>query len=294
MPIRSMTGFGLAEAHTPSGTYRVEIRGVNNRFLDLQLRVPRSFSNLEQELKKEISLAVSRGSVSVFIASDRENDSFKLAWDKEAADNYVRILKEIKKAYSLKGDLVLSDLLQMSNLITSKPVKYDDKTLLRHVRPVLSAALGNYQKSRETEGAHIANDLKKNIHDIIIVLKEVERRAPQRVRDYSKELTKKIQTLLDRAASGSEEGRLATEVALMADRLDVSEECSRLRAHVAAFSADCNSKEPVGKRMNFVVQEMNREANTIGSKANDAAISQLSINLKESIEKIREQIQNIE
>jgi uncharacterized protein (TIGR00255 family) len=293
MPVRSMTGFGLAEAHTPSGSYRVEIRGVNNRFLDLQLRVPRIFSNLEQKIKKEISDSVSRGSVSVFISSDRENEPLRLTWDKNAVENYLRIFKEIKKTFSLAGDISLSDLLRVSDLIKMTPVQYDEKTLLKHINGPLKKALDSYRISREAEGAQTVKDLKKNIAEILKLLDQVEKRAPLRLREYSKELTGRINKLCTDVGK-PDEVRLATEVALMADRLDVAEECARLRAHVIAFSKDFSSDEPVGKRMNFIMQEMNREANTIGSKANDTGISHLAISLKEIIEKLREQIQNIE
>ena len=293
MPVRSMTGFGLAEARTPSGFYRVEIRGVNNRFFDLQLRLPRIFSNLEQNIKKEISKAISRGSVSVFISSDRENEPLRLAWDKAAVENYIRIFRDIKKTFSLAGDIMLSDVLHFSDLVKMTPVQYDDKILHRHIGPLISKALENYRKSRETEGALIVKDLKKNIAEILRLLDHVEKRAPLRLREYSRELAARIAKLCAETIK-PDEARLATEVALMADRLDVSEECVRLRAHVKTFSQDFAGDEPVGKHMNFLIQEMNREANTIGSKANDTVISQLSVKLKESIEKIREQIQNIE
>jgi uncharacterized protein (TIGR00255 family) len=293
MPVRSMTGFGLAEASTPSGSYRVEIRGVNNRFLDLQLRLPRIFSNLEQKIKKQVSEAVSRGTVSVFISTDRENEPTRLTWDKTAVENYVTILRDIKKTFKLSGDIALSDLLRMSDLIKMTPMLYDEKTLLKHIGPIITKALEQYGKSREVEGTATVKDLKKNIAEILKLLEQVEKRAPQRLRDYSKELTARIANLLSETGKPDEQ-RLAAEVAIMADRLDVSEECMRLRAHVTAFSADFSSDEPIGKRMGFIVQEMNREANTIGSKANDSVISQLSIKLKECVEKIREQIQNIE
>jgi uncharacterized protein (TIGR00255 family) len=294
MPIRSMTGFGIAEAKTPSGNYHIEIRGVNNRFLDLQLRLPRTFLNLEQKIKKEISQTISRGSVSVFISTDKEDAPLHLTWEKEAVENYVRIFREIKKTFSLSGDITLTDLLHFSDVIKTKTIAYDDKTLLKHIGPALDIALENYRKSRETEGAFIEKDLKKNLDDVLKNLKSIERRAPQRVTEFSKELSVKIEKLLDRTSGKVDEARLATEVALMADRLDVSEECTRLRAHIAAFVADFKQNEPVGKRMNFLLQEMNREATTIGSKANDIEVSHLSIKIKESIEKIREQIQNIE
>jgi uncharacterized protein (TIGR00255 family) len=294
MPVRSMTGFGLADVLTPSGTYRVEIRGVNNRFMDLQLRQPRYFANLEQKIKKEIGESISRGSISVYITSDRENEAGKLTWDEEAVANYLRIFREIKKANKLAGDITLSDLLRFSDFIKTTTIKCDDKTLWKHFSPALDAALENYQKSREIEGAAIIKDLKKSIAEMLSLLTKIEHQAPERIDTYAKELTKRIEKLLSEMREGPDEQRLATEVAFMADRLDISEEIQRLKTHISAFTKDFQSSEPIGKRMGFLLQEMNREANTIGSKSNDTVISHLAIKLKEYIEKIREQIQNIE
>jgi uncharacterized protein (TIGR00255 family) len=286
-----MTGFGQAEARTPSGQYRVEIRAVNNRFLEIQLRQPKSLYSLEQKIKELITDTISRGSVSVFIACDKENEQGKLSWDAEAVKNYVDIFKEIKKRFKLGGDIALADLLHFSDFIKNESSQGDEKTLWKHFKPVLADALDNFQTSRQAEGGRIIRELKKTVDEIARLVSEVEARAPQRVTDYLAVLTERVEKLLK---NPPDEQRLAVEVALMADRLDISEEITRLRAHVEAFTKDFGGDAPVGKRMNFVLQEMNREANTIGSKANDPVISQLSINLKEKIEQIREQIQNIE
>jgi len=277
--------------HTASGTFRVELRAVNNRFLDLQIRQPKSLSNLEQKIKTTISETIPRGSVSVFISCDRENGDAKLTWDKASVENYLRIFREIKRKYKLAGDATLSDLLHFSDFIKAESVQADEKTIWKHFSPVLSKAIENFQRSRADEGEHLIRDLKKTLDAVSRLLKDVEARAPHRIEEYSKELSKRIQKLL---AGPADEARLAQEVALMADKMDISEECTRLRAHINAFVKDFASSEPVGKRMNFLLQEMNREANTIGSKANDTEISHLSVTLKENIEKIREQIQNIE
>jgi|WetSurMetagenome_2_1015567.scaffolds.fasta_scaffold00172_28 uncharacterized protein (TIGR00255 family) len=291
MPIKSMTGFGFAEARTPSGTFRVEIRSVNNRFLDLQLRLPKSLSGLEQKIKTALTDAVPRGSVSVYVGCDRDNGEGKLSWDKEAVENYLAIFREVKKKYKLAGDIMLSDLLHFSDFLKAGQVSSDEKTLWKHFSPVFSKALENFQRSRAAEGEHIIRDLKKMLDAVSRLLKEVEARAPKRIEEYSKNLSLRIEKLL---ANPPDPARLAMEVAVMADKMDISEECTRLRAHISAFVKDFGSGEPVGKRMNFLLQEMNREANTIGSKANDAETSHLSVALKENIEKIREQIQNIE
>jgi uncharacterized protein (TIGR00255 family) len=291
MPIKSMTGFGLAEARTPSGSYRVEIRSVNNRFLDVQLRQPKSFSNLEQKIRSAISEAIPRGSVSVYVGCDKENEEGSLSWDRTLVDNYISVFRDIKKKYKLSGDVTLSDLLHFTDFLKVDSAHCDEKILWKHFSPVLTKALDAFQRSRSVEGEHLIGDLKKILDAISRLLKDVEARAPKRIEEYSKSLTERIEKLLKNPPDGA---RLAMEVALMADKMDISEECTRLRAHINAFVKDFDSSEPVGKRMNFLLQEMNREANTIGSKANDTAISHLSVTLKENIEKIREQIQNIE
>jgi uncharacterized protein (TIGR00255 family) len=293
MPVRSMTGYGQAEARTPSGQYRVEIRAVNNRFLDIQLRVPKSFSCLEQKIKEQITDTISRGSISLFIGCDKENGESRLFWDKTVVENYINIFREIQKHARLSGDITLSDLLHFSDFIKSESTKCDEKTLWKHFKPVLTDALKDFQASRETEGNHIVKDLKKTLENVSRLLKEVEARAPERIKDYTITMKERIKQLLS-MPSQPDEQRIAMEIAIMADKMDISEECTRLRAHITACVKDFSSAEPVGKRMNFLLQEMNREANTIGSKANDAAISHLSVTLKENIEKIREQIQNIE
>jgi uncharacterized protein (TIGR00255 family) len=286
-----MTGFGQAEKETPLGLFHVEIRGVNNRFLELQIRQPRFLANLEQSTKKEISATVSRGSLSVFISCDHEDEKGQLTWDKAAVGKYLSIFREIKDQYKLEGGVSLSHLLQFSDFIKSEIPSYDDAKLWQCFSPVVATAVQDFQRSREQEAKIIVRDLKKMLKELKGLLLQVEKRAPMRVKQYAEELNARIAQLL---SAPPDPQKLATEVALMAERLDISEECARLNAHIEKFSGDLDSQEPVGKRLNFLLQEMNREANTIGSKANDTEISHLSVTLKEVIEKIREQIQNIE
>lgn len=291
MAIRSMTGFGLAEALTPSGTYRVEIRGVNNRFMETQVRLPKFTANLESRIKKEITSIISRGSISVFISCDKEQAQTRLTWDKTSVDNYMQIFEEIQKTYNLQARTSLSDLLNFSDFIKAENVSYDEEILWGHLQPVLNEAIKLFQDTRTTEGSFIINELKKIIEEITRTLEQVEKRAPERVVEYAKVLRERVQKLIENPPDPL---RMTTEIALMAERLDISEECTRLRAHISKFYQDIEQDKPVGKRLSFLLQEMNREANTIGSKANDTEISHLSVKLKELIEKIREQIQNIE
>jgi len=291
MPIRSMTGFGAAEESTASGTYRVEIRGVNNRFLEIQVRQPKFLANLEQKIRKEISGTISRGSIQVNIFCDREDETVKISWDKGIVDGYMTIFREIGQAYDLQGEIALSDLLHFTDFIKAENTIYNEEEIWEHLGPVMGQAIAAFQSSREAEGAFIVNDLRKVLDDISASLREIEERAPARIETYAAVLQERVKKLI---ADPPDPQRMTTEIALCADRLDISEECLRLQAHIARFSEDFSADVPVGKRMGFLLQEMNREANTIGSKANDTDISHLSVSLKEKIEQIREQIQNIE
>jgi uncharacterized protein (TIGR00255 family) len=286
-----MTGFGLAEAVTASGTYRVEIRGVNNRFFELQLRQPRFVNNLEQQVRKEVQAVISRGSLNVIITCDREEEGRKLSYDRQAVQQYIRILREIKNRFKLKGDVSLEELMTFSDIIKADAVTFDDDTVWKHIRPVLAKAVAAFQKTREKEAAFILRDLLRTLAGIEKTLRLIEKRAPVRLQEYSVNLGGRIAKL---CTAEVDQARVAMEIAVLADKLDISEECTRLRAHLAKFFEDLRADEPAGKRLSFLLQEMNREANTIGSKANDTEIAQRSVALKEDIEKIREQIQNIE
>jgi uncharacterized protein (TIGR00255 family) len=291
MSIKSMTGFGQAEAPTPSGTYRVEVRSVNNRFLDLQLKQPKSLASIEARIKQTVSAAVSRGSVTVAVTCNGEESKNSFTWDRASVENYLRIFREVKDTFGLKGDITLSDLLAFSDFIKVQSADFDEETVWTHVGPLVTAALKDFEKSRGREGLLLAQDIRKTLKAIEQTTKKVEKRAPARLKEYRAALTARVQEVV---TTGVDPARIAQEVALMADRLDISEECVRLSAHLEKFGDTLEAEEPVGKRMNFILQEMNREANTIGSKANDAQIANLSVQLKEYVERIREQIQNIE
>ena len=291
MPLRSMTGFGSAEAQTPSGTYHVEVRAVNNRFFELQLRQPRFVNNLEQQVRKEIQSTVSRGSLTVVITCDREEDGRKLSYDRQLVEQHVGILREIKETNKLQGDVSLQELLGFNDIIKADIDTFDDNLIWKHLRPIIVQAMAAFQKTREKEAQFLLKDLKKILQSIEKSLKLIEKRAPVRMKEYSANLRERIVKL---SAVEPEPSRIAVEIAMLADKLDIAEECIRLRAHLAKFNEDLAADEPTGKRLGFLLQEMNREANTIGSKSNDTEIAHLSVSLKENIEKIREQIQNIE
>lgn len=286
-----MTGFGQAKSDTDSGSYRIEIRGVNNRFMDLQLRLPRAFSNLEDKIKKVLGTRVSRGSVSVSISWDRESSTGKLTWDRDKVSQYMKVFEEVGLEYGMTEHPKLADLLQFSDFIKVESTEFDDDEMWKNVEPTLLAALDDFITSRETEGDHIGMDLNQAVDKIDDTVSQIEERAPERLKTYITELKRKISQLAD---TQSDPQRLAMETALMADRLDISEECTRMWAHTKEFRATLLREDPIGKRLNFLLQEINRESNTIASKANDTKISHLAVSLKELAEGMREQVQNIE
>jgi uncharacterized protein (TIGR00255 family) len=291
MPLYSMTGYGSAEAKTPGGVYRVEIRGVNNRFLDIQIRQPRSFINLEPKIKQYITDTIGRGSISVFIAGDAGAGGSGLSWDKKTVDNYISIFRQIQKTYKLDKTITIADLLHFSDCIKTEANVVDEAMLWKHFKPVLAKAVEAFNKTRRAEADKLVVGLKKTIKGMLETLQKVEVRAPVRAQAVKSDFSKRLASL---AGTVVDQTRLAMEIAIMADKMDIAEECTRLRAHLEAFNADFESNGPVGKRMNFLLQEMNREANTLGAKANDTEIAHASMYLKEAIEEMREQIQNIE
>jgi uncharacterized protein (TIGR00255 family) len=286
-----MTGFGQAEITTPSGIYRVEISGVNNRFLNIQIRSPRIFSNIESNIRDYLSTKVNRGSVTVMVNWSRENKIDQLDWDQDTVSNYMHIFHEIRKKHNLKNDVTLSDLLNFNDIIQEQTIAYNEEILWKHLKKALVKASEEFTLLRQKEASFLISEIKKLLKTISRTLGLIENRAPIRLKKYKVELKNKIEQL---AGKITDPTRLTIEISLMADKLDITEECTRLHAHIKKMSTDLNGSGPIGKRLGFILQEMNREANTISSKANDTKISFWSVDLKENIEKIREQVLNIE
>jgi uncharacterized protein (TIGR00255 family) len=293
MAIRSMTGFGLAEANGERGTFHVEVRGVNNRFLDVQCRLPRSMASLEQKVKQLVSSTLSRGYITVGVTHSGAASETKLSWDREAVDGYMRIFREVIATCGLDGGVTLSDLMRFSDVIKAETATMTEDEVWAEFEPVVKQALEVFQQSRAVEGAHTEGDLRESLAQIEADLVKIEQRAPTRLSAYQHQLRQRIEQLLG-GMDGVDQGRLAMEVALMADKLDISEECCRMRGHLKAFDAALSSTEAAGKQLGFLLQEMNREANTICSKANDTQIAHWGVSLKEQAERIREQLQNVE
>lgn len=290
MTIRSMTGYGQGELETSSGTYNINIKSVNNRYLDIQVRFPKPFAPLEIALKKMVSSRISRGSVTVYINWEHGEDDTKVSWNRSLVNQYFTMFSEIATEHSLPKPS-FQELLTFSDFIEKESITYPEDELFKDVEAVLNMALDDIMTVKEKEAAYIIDDFKKTIHKIDDLITKVEKQAPLRLEKYTAELKRKISVLV---SDSSADDRLALEIALMADKLDIAEECLRMRAHIEKFLDEINQGGAVGKKMGFILQEMNREANTISSKANDTTISHYSVELKECIEQIREQALNLE
>ena len=292
--VSSMTGYGRAEIAAHGMTATVELRSVNSRFLDVTTRIPRSLSHREKEMKDIIRTMLSRGSLNVTVKVEREsNGAAPLRVNVKAARAYFKLLNELRRAIKLRERVRLEHVLNFSEVL--EPVEEDDTDTEEWslVERALKDALGHLNEMRAKEGAELAADLRRRVEWMSTVLDDIEQRSIRRVPEERQRLHERIAQLLgDKAII--DQNRLELEITLLADKLDVTEECVRYRSHNKFFLEALERGEGAGRKLNFLVQEMNREANTIGSKTNDAEIAHVVVRLKEEMERIREQIQNIE
>jgi len=292
--IASMTGFGRSEVR--NGDYEIvaEVRSVNNRFLDVQLKLPKCFFHYEHEVKNIIRNYVTRGRINVFVSlkSNNEDNGIGLTINREPAKVYWKLINQLKKEFKIRGRLKLEHLLQFPDIITYEENNAATKEIWKSIEQVLTTALEKLQEMRKFEGQELANDLIRRIDSLDGCLDQIEKISGGRTADELDKLRKRIREVI--ATEEIEESRLETEIALMINRIDVTEECVRFRSHNKMFLDIINSTEVAGRKMNFLLQEMTREANTIGAKANHADIAHLVVEIKEEVEKIREQVQNIE
>ena len=290
--IKSMTGFGRAEARTQDHQVSLEIRSVNNRYSEISLRLPRAFNNLEAKIKTLVQQNLSRGSVSLVLNySGRETASLPKL-DLKAARHYHRIMLTLKKELGIKGEIDIRSITSFPDVLAVTPAALSEQKAWQLIEGPLNRALAELNRMRQQEGKRLESEFKKRLNNIGRIANQIEKLAEGRLPEYKKQLQTRMTKLL--SGTGADAGRLAQEAAIYADRCDITEECVRLKIHVKAFDQFLKSPEPVGRRMDFLLQEMNRESNTMGAKANQAEISQLTVQLKEEIEKMREQVQNIE
>lgn len=291
--IRSMTGYGRDQQLLHGRSITVEIRSVNHRYFEFSCRAPRGCAFLEDRLKRSLQSAISRGKVEVSLTLQTiESRHTSVAVDHALAGQYLAALRALGEEYSLPDDLTLSSVARLPDVFTLCRDEEDEEELAADVLQVLQNALGCFVAMREAEGERLRADVLSRVVTMEEHLSFVEERSPQTVIEYRARLTAKLTELLNGAVP--DEARILTEAAIVADRLAVDEETVRLRSHFAQLRRIMESTEPVGRKLDFLVQEMNRETNTIGSKCSDTAIAGHVVEMKSEIEKIREQIQNIE
>lgn len=291
--VLSMTGFGRAQNREGNIFFKTEIKAVNHRYLDLSLKLPRQLSYLEDKVRTLIQEFLSRGKVDVFVQYENTSEASKTASiDDPLAGAYIKALEELKNKYSLSGDISLSLIARFPDLIKVDVVEEDESILWGVLEKTLRNALKDLVKMRTIEGNKLKDDLIIKCDLISRSISEIEKRSPFVVRDYKKRLQSRLTELLDQKEP--DEGRMAMEIAVFADRAGIDEEIVRHKSHIKQFLDTLKKNEPVGRKLDFLIQEMIRETNTIGSKANDIEITREVLLIKGEIEKMREQIQNIE
>ncbi len=291
--MHSMTGFGKAEVKSKLGTFTVEMNSVNNRYLELSPRLPRQFFSLESRVREEISSLLNRGKVHIYVAFEEpENAPGRYRLNKAAARAYYQQLEDIHKELGIVHEISLQDLLILPDVTNPERVSVDDDEFWPPLQKAISAAVKAMIRMRKREGEALAKDMRQRLKKIEDLTREVEAVAPQMTQAYRDKIRTRIQQLMD--APVPDQDRLEEEIALHAEKTDVTEECVRLRSHIVEYRRTVGLKEPVGKRLNFILQEMNREANTIASKTSLPEIASTVISIKEEIERLREQVQNVE
>ena len=289
----SMTGYGRGAASMEGRELTIELKSVNNRFLDIGMKLPRQLSFLEDGLRKLLNDNLSRGHVDVFVNyRNLRSDSKTVRVDEALLRAYLASARESAKALDLVDDLTLSKALTLPDVTTILPADEDQQALMDLARTVMTEAIENLKAMRFKEGERLKLDLSARMDTMTGYAAAIERRAPAVVEEYREKLTARIEDLL--GETEVDRARLATEVAIFADRAAIDEEIVRLNTHLVHFRELLTADEPVGRKMDFLVQEMNRECNTIGSKANDGELTSIVLLSKAEIEKLREQIQNIE
>ena len=293
--IRSMTGYGRFQSTVDSMNITVELKSVNHRYFEFNSRVPRNYGFLEEKLKSFVNSRVSRGKVECYVSIENlEDDDVEIAVNHSLAASYCNALKELadRLELNLRDDNIMSSLTRYNDIFAIHKNEADEEKIWNAVKTVADEAVSKFIAMREQEGDKLKNDVLSRADFILGKVAEIEKRSPETVKEYNDRLLARINEFLSDVQV--DEQRLLTECAIFADKVAVAEETVRLRSHIDQLRQFLNSTEAVGRKIDFLVQEMNREANTIGSKAQDVTIARNVIDIKAEIEKIREQIQNIE
>jgi len=290
----SMTGYGRAECQKDDYTYLAEIRSVNNRFIEINTRLPKAHMDLEQPLKKLIKSYCSRGSINLSISIGNSNENtgeWEVKPNLPLAAQYVTALQQIRDSLKLEGKIDLKSIISIRDIVKIEPLATDPANH-ELILNIATEALDSLQKMRKEEGINLQKDLEQRIDAIENHAAEIESWHPEVVKEYQNKLKERIKSLNE--GMESDETRIAQETALLADRCDITEEITRLKSHLNQFRNFVNTNEPIGRKLEFITQEINREVNTVGSKSSNIKISNRVIEIKSELEKIREQVQNIE
>ena len=291
--IKSMTGFGRCEYVQGDRKFTVEIKAVNHRYFDVNIKMPKKFNFFESAIRSVMKEYIQRGKVDVFITcEDDTENNFSLKYNENIAGEYLKYYRQMAQQFNLKDDVTVSRLGSCPEVFSMEEQMVDEDEIWALLETALRGALKQFVETRTREGENLKNDLIGKLDGMLLDVDAVEKRYPQVLEEYRSRLREKVDSLL--ADSQMDESRRAAEVILYADKICTDEETVRLRSHIEGMKAELIQGGSIGRKLDFIAQEMNREANTILSKANDLQTSNLAINLKTEIEKVREQIQNIE
>ena len=291
--VKSMTGYGRAVETRNGREFTVELRSVNNRYLDCSVRLPRMLSFAEESVKQAVKASVSRGKVDVFISVASEcGEEAQITLNKTVLEGYLEAMKQIISEYGIRDDISVTAVSRLPEVLTVEKPKVDEDQLAEDLMAVVNSALANYDTMRTTEGTALSADLRSRGNTILELVTQVEQGNGQTVIDYRARLEAKLREVLENTAI--DESRILTEAAIFADKVAVDEETVRLRSHLQQMNTMLDGGGAIGRKLDFLLQEMNREANTIGSKCTDVRLARIVVDIKAELEKIREQTQNIE
>lgn len=291
--VKSMTGFGRAVKELDGYIISVELKSVNHRYFEFSSRCPRQYGFIDEKIKSFVNSRVARGKVECYVSIEALNtESADVAVNNTLASAYVKALKEIAETYELKEDFGASTISRFPDVLVVRKAEEDEEKIWSMVKSVAEEAVDKFVEMRTAEGVKMYDDVYSRTELILDCVSFIEERSPQTVREYNDKLVERVHELLGDVSL--DEGRILQEVAVYADKVAVAEETVRLRSHIEQLRSFLKSDEAVGRKMDFLVQEINRETNTIGSKCSDVEIARKVVDMKAEIEKIREQIQNIE
>lgn len=293
MMIKSMTGYGRGSIQENGRSFTVEIKSVNNRYLDVYIRLPRQISSLEDRIRKYVSARISRGKVDIYISQDKfSEDDIEINLDENVARAYYNSLCTLKDKFQLKDDITLSMLVDIPDVLKIEKKEEDKEEIWNAIIKAIDESLNMFVDMRSSEGLKLSKDISERCDFIQEKVLEIENKCPVVVDEYREKIKQRVSEYLKEIEI--DESKLLNEVAFFSDKVNITEEIVRLKSHLVQMKKTLTLEEPVGRKLDFLIQEMNRETNTIGSKSSDLFITNLVVDIKSELEKIREQVQNIE